>query len=74
MISPLIEMKTITEKYNIGEMTTSHDPQKLAEQFDNMLGNKEKLLLYRENLKTASNVLCWENEEKELIAIFKDHA
>jgi glycosyltransferase involved in cell wall biosynthesis len=73
LISPLIEMKTIAEKYNIGEMITSHDPQKLAEKMDSMMGNKEKLLLYRENLKAASIDLCWENEEKELIAIFRDH-
>jgi glycosyltransferase involved in cell wall biosynthesis len=73
LISPLIEMKAIVEKYNIGEMITSHDPVNLAEKIDDMLNNKEKLCLYRQNLKQAASELCWENEERELVKIFKDY-
>jgi len=73
LISPLIEMKAIVERYNIGEMITSHDPVYLAEKMDGMLNNKEKLTLFRENLKTAASELCWENEQKELMRIFKDY-
>jgi glycosyltransferase involved in cell wall biosynthesis len=73
LISPLIEMKAIVEKYNIGEMITSHDPVYLAGKMDDMLNNKEKLALYRENLKKAASELCWENEQQELIGIFRDY-
>lgn len=73
LISPLVEMKAIVEKYNIGEMITSHDPVYLAEKMDEMLDNKEKLAFYRENLKIAATELCWENEEKELIGIYQNY-
>ena len=73
LISPLIEMKTIVEKYNIGEMITSHDPVSLAGKMDEMLNDKEKLAMYRENLKIAAGELCWENEEQELIRMFHDY-
>jgi hypothetical protein len=66
-------MKTIVGKYTIGEMIDSHDPFKLAEKMDAMLNNKEKLALYRENLKIAARELCWENEEQELIRIFNEY-
>jgi hypothetical protein len=29
--------------------------------------------MYRKNLPAAAADLCWENEEKELIAIFKEY-
>jgi len=73
LISPLIEMKAIVEKYNIGEMITSHDPLYLAEKMDEMLDNKERLAFYRNNLKIAASELCWENEQQELIRIFQDY-
>ena len=74
LVSPLIEMKTIVDRYNIGEMITSHDPEKLAGKMDEMLNDREKLALYRENLRIAAGELCWENEEDELIRIFKEYA
>jgi glycosyltransferase involved in cell wall biosynthesis len=73
LISPLIEMKAIVEKYNIGEMITSHDPVYLAGKMDDMLNNRVKLAFYRENLKKAAPELCWENEQQELIRIFQDY-
>jgi glycosyltransferase involved in cell wall biosynthesis len=73
LVSPLIEMKAIVEKYIIGEMITSHDPVYLAEKMDEMLNNKEKLALFRENLETAASELCWENEQQKLISIFQDY-
>jgi len=73
LISPMIEMKTIVEKYNIGEMITSHDPISLAGKMDEMLNDKEKLAMYRANLMTAARELCWENEEQELIRMFHDY-
>jgi glycosyltransferase involved in cell wall biosynthesis len=73
LISPLVEMKAIVEKYNIGEMIDNHSPLYLAEKMDEMLKNEEKLALYRKNLLYAARELCWENEEKELRQIFKEY-
>jgi glycosyltransferase involved in cell wall biosynthesis len=73
LISPLIEMKAIVDKFKIGEMITSHDPVYLAGKIDDMLNNEEQLELYRENLKKAASELCWENEETGLIKIFREY-
>lgn len=73
LVSPLPEMKVIVEKYRIGEMIESHDPQYLATKFDSMLGQAEKLSLFRENMQKAANDLCWENEEQELMNIYRPY-
>jgi glycosyltransferase involved in cell wall biosynthesis len=74
LISPLPEMKAIMEKYNIGETIINHDPEHLALKIDRMLTHTDQLAVYRENLKKASSDLCWENEEKELIRLFRPYA
>ena len=64
-------MKAIVEKYAIGEMIESHDPHYLAEKFDSMLNDPQKLNLYRVNLEKAATDLCWENEEAVLMNIYR---
>jgi glycosyltransferase involved in cell wall biosynthesis len=73
LVSPFPEMKAIIEKYSIGEMIDSHEPQYLANKFDKMLTDKEKLSVYRQNLKKAAEDLCWENEEQEFIKIIQQY-
>jgi glycosyltransferase involved in cell wall biosynthesis len=71
LVSPFPEMKAIVDQYQIGEFLESHDPQTLANQIDRMLADTEKMLLYKKNLVTAANNLCWENEEKTLINLLE---
>jgi glycosyltransferase involved in cell wall biosynthesis len=73
LVSPLPEMKVIVEKYGIGEMIESHDPQYLATKFDSLLSQDEKLSLFRKNLQKAASDLCWENEEQELMNIYRPY-
>jgi glycosyltransferase involved in cell wall biosynthesis len=73
LISPMVEMKAIMEKYHIGEMISSHDPVHIAERLDAMLANGDQLETYHKNLLVAANELCWENEQKELISIFREY-
>lgn len=73
LVSPLPEMKVIVEKYEIGEMIESHDPQYLATKFDSLLCQDEKLSLFRKNLEKAASDLCWENEEQELMNIYRPY-
>jgi len=70
LVSPLPEMKAIVEKYGIGEMIESHDPQYLAQKFDGMLSRDRKTSLFPENLQKAASELCWENEEPVLMNIY----
>ncbi|MEI7980739.1 MAG: glycosyltransferase [Bacteroidota bacterium] len=66
LVSPFPEMKTIVDKYVIGEFMESHEPEKLALQIDRILNDQEKLNFYRQNLLKAAADLCWENEEGAL--------
>jgi hypothetical protein len=66
-------MKTIVEKYGIGEMIDNHDPQHLAHKFDSMLRKGKNSPLFAENLQRAASELCWENEEPELINIYSPY-
>jgi glycosyltransferase involved in cell wall biosynthesis len=74
LVSPLPEMIAILGKYRIGETIDRHDPRYLAEKFDAMLEDTATLSLYQNNLEKAAHDLCWENEEKELISIYRPYA
>jgi glycosyltransferase involved in cell wall biosynthesis len=73
LISPMPEMQAIVEKYNIGKIIGSHDPEYLAASFGEMLENTDSLSLFRENMKKAASDLCWEKEETEFIKIFEPY-
>ncbi len=73
LVSPFPEMKPIVEKYGIGEMIESHDPQYLATKCDNLLSQDKKLSFFRDNLQKAATDLCWENEEQELMNIYRPY-
>lgn len=70
LASNLPEVKRIVEKYKVGEILYSHNPEIMAQTIENMLNNKEKLLEYKANTKIAATELCWENEEKELNKVY----
>jgi glycosyltransferase involved in cell wall biosynthesis len=72
LVSGLPEMKKIVEKYNIGMITDSNDPEILAGIIRNMMGDDEKRIIWKKNLKIAAEELCWENEKGKLIDIYKN--
>lgn len=65
------EMKNIVDKYKIGICTNEKNPLKLSKIINNMLNNENERNIWKENINIASKDLCWENEEKILINIFK---
>lgn len=71
LASDLIEVKRIITHYNVGEILYSHQPEIMARTIERMLNNQVKLKEYKENTKIAAPDLCWENEEKELIKVYK---
>lgn len=71
LVSPLVEIRKIIEKYNVGEMIENHDPQHIAKKIMGMLNDPQKLSVYRENCNIAARELNWTNEEKQLNDVFK---
>ncbi|MFA6923113.1 MAG: glycosyltransferase [Bacteroidales bacterium] len=73
LASSLIEIKNIIEKYNIGKIIETHEPQHIASKIKSMLNNNGNIKKWKENLKIAANELCWENEEKELLKVYSQY-
>jgi len=74
LATPLVELKSIIDQYQIGEFIESHDPKHIASAFRNMLQNESQLAFYRQNTYKAAAGLNWENEKKNLIEIFMPYA
>lgn len=71
--SSLIEVAKIIEMYDIGIVTENHEPKEIAILINKMFDN-EKLIVWKENLKKASKELCWENEKKKVIDVYKKYS
>jgi glycosyltransferase involved in cell wall biosynthesis len=70
LISDLVEIKRIVETYKVGWVIKSHEPQVIADKIKTIFEDKEDYHLKKENTKTASTLLHWENEEKVLNDIY----
>lgn len=74
LASSLVEIKHIVEKYDIGILIESHDPEHIAMKIKYMLENKKRRAQWKKNLKKASLELNWNTEEKILLEIFSKYA
>jgi glycosyltransferase involved in cell wall biosynthesis len=74
LVSPMVEMKKIVDKYQVGETISSHDPEDIARHISKMINDQKRLNFYRENCKNAAAELNWENEKQVLIKILKKYA
>lgn len=70
LVSDLPEVKKIVNYYNVGEILNSHNPKDIADKISKLLANTELLEMYKKNTINASDDLCWENEEKELLKVY----
>jgi glycosyltransferase involved in cell wall biosynthesis len=73
LASNLVEIRKIIEAYDIGLVIDNHDPEHIASKIRFMLDNKENRRVWKENLEIAADELCWDKEEKILIAAFKKY-
>ena len=62
LISDLLEMKNIVQKYGVGEIVKDRNPEKLAIQITAILQKNNDY--YSSNLENASQELTWENESE----------
>ncbi|MBR3709728.1 MAG: glycosyltransferase [Bacteroidales bacterium] len=71
--SHLVEIEKIIKKYDIGLFIPDHDPKSIAETIKEGLGDASKRMLWKQGLTQAAEELCWENEQKTLIEIYKNY-
>ncbi|MCF6296971.1 MAG: glycosyltransferase [Flavobacteriaceae bacterium] len=60
----------LVSKNNIGYVTDTHNPKKLAEIVNTIFANQEQYNIYKENLKIASKKYTWESEVEKLKEIY----
>ena len=63
-------MQKIVNKYEIGTVYDHKDPESLAQKISEIFRLKNRYNKWKENTLIAAKELCWENEEKILIAIY----
>ncbi|MDZ7741804.1 MAG: glycosyltransferase [Bacteroidota bacterium] len=73
MASRLFEIEKIIRQYRIGDFIEDHQPEIIAAKIREMLGNREKLDYWKENLKFAAKELSWQNEQKELKEVYRGY-
>lgn len=69
--SHLVEIERIITEYNIGTFIENHQVETIVQTINQVLNDKKCLADWKNNLKVAAQELCWENEEKKLITIYK---
>jgi len=73
LASPLVEVKRIIEKYDIGCFVENHQPQHIADRMKQMLGDEATKRHWKQNLKVAAAELSWENEKKVLTELYQQY-
>lgn len=71
LVSDLPEMRAVVQQYQIGKVTSSHDPYELSLLITDMLTNHLQRTVWKSNLEKAAGELCWENEEHLLLELFQ---
>lgn len=71
LASRLTEIEKIIKQYDIGDFIDNHDPTHIADKINHMLSSEEQLVKWKENTKLAARELTWENEEMELMKVYK---
>lgn len=70
MVSDLVEIKKIVEGYDIGIVSTSHNPTTIAAEIKKLINDPDRLARYRTNTKNASKELNWQHECEILKTIY----
>ncbi|MEI8202558.1 MAG: glycosyltransferase [Bacteroidota bacterium] len=72
--SSLPEIKHIVKHYQVGKIASSHQPEIIAKEIQEMLNDLELMKKYQSNCETAALELCWENEKLQLMNILKPYS
>lgn len=70
LASKIKEVEAVITKHRIGLFIENHEPKHIAQQIERALDENLKFK-YQKNIKNASLQLNWENEEKNLVEVYK---
>lgn len=70
LVSDLPEIRRIVDEYDLGIISTTHEPQGIAELVNGLFADEERYYQLTENARTAARELTWEKETQMLKQIF----
>ncbi len=70
LASDLPEIKKVVLGYNVGVICKNHKPMEISKCINNMLESNAKEEL-KDNIKKASSIFCWENQEDILLKVYR---
>lgn len=68
ILSNLPELQNIKNQFDVGELIKDHQPENIADAVKKVLVKGRNN--YQPELEKASKMLCWENEEIQLLQVF----
>ena len=66
-----VEMRNIIEKYNVGIAVDSDNEVETVAAIKTLLEDQDYYLSIKDNIRKSRNELCWENDSKGLINLYK---
>lgn len=72
LVSDLPEMQRVVTEYDIGLVLMERNATLLASVLEKMVFDVALRNKWKRNLQIAANELCWENEEKKLIPVYRE--
>ncbi len=73
LVSNLVEIRKIVEKYGVGDFIPNHNPRDIAKKVNEIFGNQELMSKWKKNCTFAARQLNWENESKVLTEVYKKY-
>jgi hypothetical protein len=71
LVSRLVELEKIVNKYQIGTFIESHEPSHIAGCIEKIFNDPVQFRVWKANTEWAKRELNWEEESKIVLAIFK---
>lgn len=70
LASDLPEIRKIIDHYLIGTYIENHDPEHISQKIVYIFSHPDLYNSWKKNLPAAAADLCWQKEEKKLLAVF----
>src|SRR6202012_5976142 len=70
LVSRLVELEKVVDKYQVGDFIESHDPAHIAGKIEAISSDPARLERWKNNTEKVRQELCWENEGRVVVNIF----
>jgi glycosyltransferase involved in cell wall biosynthesis len=74
LMSDIPEHRFLNKEFNFGIIVTDFSPENIAKTINEIAADQDKYNLLRKNANEAAKLLCWENESRKLISLYRELA